>query len=62
MTADDLREEVSIELEHMETILQELSALRNDVAGRGPTVREKTAAAEDRLGSKLDNEFRGQYA
>jgi hypothetical protein len=29
----------------METILQELAALRNDVAGRGPTVREKTAAA-----------------
>jgi len=45
MTAEDLREEISIELENIETILQELSDLRDDVAGREPTVREKTAAA-----------------
>jgi hypothetical protein len=34
MTTDDLKEEISIELEHIETILQELSALSRDVAGR----------------------------
>ncbi len=45
MTADDLKEEISIELEYIETILQELSALRRDVAGREITIREKTAAA-----------------
>jgi hypothetical protein len=45
MKPEELREEVSIELEAIESILQELSALRKDVAEREPTVREKTAAA-----------------
>ncbi|HLG31336.1 MAG TPA: hypothetical protein VI387_14090 [Candidatus Brocadiales bacterium] len=45
MTLEELCEEISIELELIESILQELSALRKDTAGRKPTVREKTAAA-----------------
>lgn len=45
MTADDLRKEVGIELELIETVLLELEKLRADVSGREPTVREKTAAA-----------------
>ena len=45
MTADDLRKEVGIELELIETVLLELAKLRADVSGREPTVREKTAAA-----------------
>jgi len=45
MTVDDLSKEVAIELELIEEILQELSKLRDDVSGREPTVREKTAAA-----------------
>ncbi len=45
MTAKELREEISIELELIESLLQELSALRKDVMDREPTIREKTAAA-----------------
>ncbi len=45
MTIDELREEINIEMELIETTLQELLALSNDVAGKEPTVREKTAAA-----------------
>lgn len=45
MTADDLRREIAIELELIETVLQELSTLREDVADRESTVRERTAAA-----------------
>ncbi len=45
MTPDDLREEVSIELEYIRTVLQELAELRNDTEGKAPSVREKTAAA-----------------
>jgi len=45
MTLKELREEISIELELIESILQELSALHKDVAGRKPAVREKTAAS-----------------
>lgn len=42
MTLQELRKEIDIELELIETILKELSALRKDVAGREPSVREKT--------------------
>jgi len=45
VTADELREEISIELELMEGVCSELFALRRDVAEREATVREKTAAA-----------------
>ncbi|MGD0586181.1 MAG: hypothetical protein ABSA86_10490, partial [Oryzomonas sp.] len=45
MTVADLREEISIELEMMEGTVQEAISLLNDLAGREPTVREKTAAA-----------------
>lgn len=45
MTLEELREEVSIESESIVAILQEMSALRKDLAGREPTVREKVAAA-----------------
>jgi DNA gyrase/topoisomerase IV subunit B len=43
--AEELREEINIELELIESTLRELSALQKDVAMREPTVREKTAAA-----------------
>ena len=45
MTAQELHKEISIELELIETTLKELSQLKNDIADREPTVREKTAAA-----------------
>lgn len=45
MTGEDLREEISIELELMEAVVREITALWLDVADREPTVREKTAAA-----------------
>ncbi|MCF6147691.1 MAG: hypothetical protein E3K37_03435 [Candidatus Kuenenia sp.] len=45
MTSDELKEEINIELESIETVLQELSLLRKDMADREPTVREKTAAS-----------------
>jgi hypothetical protein len=45
MTSEELREEISIELENIETILGELAALYEDVKGREATVREKTAAS-----------------
>ena len=45
MTVEDLREEIGIECESIEAILEEIIALRKDVEGRKPTVREKTAAA-----------------
>jgi len=45
MTSEDLREEINIEMESMETTVRELVSLRTDVAGRLPTLREKTAAA-----------------
>lgn len=45
MTADELREEISIELELIDGVCRELASLRRDLAGREPTVREKTAAA-----------------
>jgi hypothetical protein len=45
VTAEELREEISIELELLEAVIREISALRQDVMVRVPTVREKTAAA-----------------
>ena len=45
MTVTELREEISIELEMMEGTVQEAVSLLNDLAGKEPTVREKTAAA-----------------
>lgn len=45
MTVDELREEINIELELIEETLREIVSLRDDVEGREPTVREKTAAA-----------------
>jgi len=41
----ELREEITVELEALEAIVNELLALHHDLAGREPTVREKTAAA-----------------
>lgn len=45
MTLLELREEISIELEMMGSTVQEAVLLLSDLAGREPTVREKTAAA-----------------
>lgn len=45
MTADELREEINIEIELIEDILREISSLRKDTTDREPTTREKTAAA-----------------
>lgn len=45
MTVEDLRKEIEIELELIESTLRELALLHKDVAAREPTVREKTAAA-----------------
>lgn len=44
MKPEELRKEIDIELELLESTLTELAALRNDVDEREPTVREKTAA------------------
>lgn len=44
MKPEELRKEIDIELELLESALKEIAALRNDVDGREPTVREKTAA------------------
>ncbi len=45
MTEKEVREEINIELELIDSTLQELLVLYNDVEGREPSVREKTAAA-----------------
>lgn len=45
MTAEELRAEIAVEFEALQQVVNELQALRKDVAGREPTVREKTAAA-----------------
>lgn len=45
MIANELQEEVHIEIELIEGILREISSLRKDIADREPTIREKTAAA-----------------
>lgn len=45
MKLDDLKEEILIELENIDTVVKEVVALRNDLGTREPTVREKTAGA-----------------
>lgn len=45
MTTEELKAEITIELEAMRQLAVELDSLSRDVAGREPTVREKTAAA-----------------
>ena len=45
MTAEELRAEIAIEFDSLQQVVSELEALRRDVAGREPSVREKTAAA-----------------
>jgi len=45
VTPAELREDVGVELEALETIVQELMSLQADVADCAPTVREQTAAA-----------------
>lgn len=45
MKSDDLKEEINIEIESIESILKELSSLCDDLADREPTTREKAAAA-----------------
>ena len=45
MTSEELREEIAIELENIETVLGELATLYEDAKGREASVREKTAAA-----------------
>src|SRR3990172_9032345 len=44
MNLKDLREEIAIEIELLESVVKEISSLRNDLMDREPTVREKTAA------------------
>ena len=39
MTVEDLREEISTELENIVRTLEELSALQRDAKGRDPTIR-----------------------
>jgi hypothetical protein len=41
----DLREELAVELQALVATVSELSALQQDLADKGPTVREKAAAA-----------------
>lgn len=45
MNSTSLAEEISIELDLMANVVYEVLSLFHDVAGRKPTVREKTAAA-----------------
>lgn len=45
MTAGELYEEISIELDLIETSVNEAISLQNDLAGQAPSIREKTAAA-----------------
>jgi len=45
MTTGELEEEISIELDLIESTVQGLLSLKRDLADREPSVREKTAAA-----------------
>jgi hypothetical protein len=45
VTAEELKAEIAIEFDLLQQVVSELEALRRDVTGREPTVREKTAAA-----------------
>lgn len=44
MTREEIREEISIELEAIQQIVTELLELAEDIADQQPNVREKTAA------------------
>lgn len=44
MNPEELRKEIDIELELIESTLKELAALRKDVDETEPSIREKTAA------------------
>jgi len=44
MNAEELRNEIDIECEYLETLVQEVASLCADVEEREPTVRERTAA------------------
>lgn len=45
MRANELKADLAVEFDALRQVANELEALRRDVAGREPTVREKTAAA-----------------
>jgi len=45
VTANELRAEMAIEFGALQQVVQELDALRQDLAGRAPTERKKTSAA-----------------
>ena len=45
MKIEELKEELSIELESMDVVVKELLSLIKDISNREPTIREKTAAA-----------------
>ncbi len=45
MKIEELKEELSIELESMDIVVKELLSLIKDISDREPTLREKTAAA-----------------
>jgi hypothetical protein len=45
VTAGELKAEIGIEFDSLQQVVNEIETLREDVAGREPTVREKTAAA-----------------
>ncbi len=45
MTPAELKEEIAIELENIETVLRELSQLHKNVQGREASLLEKTAAS-----------------
>jgi hypothetical protein len=45
VTPSELREEIAIEFEAIEITVGELLALQQDIVGREPSIREKTAAA-----------------
>ena len=45
MTVEELHEEINIEIELIDSILQEILMVRRDVSDREPTMREKMAAA-----------------
>jgi hypothetical protein len=45
LTFEEFEEEIAVELEALESTVNELISLQGDVADREPTVREKTAAA-----------------
>lgn len=45
MTSEEVKAGIAIEFAALHQVASELEALRTDVAGREPTVREKTAAA-----------------